>query len=211
MKNDRYSLRLTKLSLLLIASLLIISCGSDSGDPKKLSSEQTGLVRKYQTMKLAGMAGDVTAFLSMRDSVTNVEIGNYQKNWGWTIDSTKVSNWATNWPDVAGLPIFQDTTDGEWRRLVFAHEPTINEKGEEVILYSVILWRKNNDEWKVSNATRMMGRLYNPDGTKAVLNEFSFHRLFRIPPVFDDLHKMPPEEGADSLKVREKPQARPID
>jgi hypothetical protein len=205
MKNGRYNFRITNLALLLIASLVIISCGSNSGDPDKLSSEQIELVRNYQTMKLAGLAGDVNTFLSMRDSVTNFEIGNYHNNWGWTVDSTKVVNWTTNWPDVASLPVFQDTTDGEWRRLVFSHEPSINENGDEVIMHVVMILRKNGDEWKFSNITRIMAPVNNPDGSKAVLNEFSFHRLFRIPPVFDDLRKMPGQAG-DSLKVREEEQ-----
>ncbi|MFH1700894.1 MAG: hypothetical protein ABIE07_09935 [Candidatus Zixiibacteriota bacterium] len=202
MKNSRYRIRLTKLSIILICSSFIISCGGNSGDPDKLSSEQVELVRKYQTMKLAGLAGDVKTFLSMRDSVTNFEIGNYHKNWGWTVDSTKVVKWTTNWPDVAGLPIIQDTSDGEWRRIVFTHAPTILEDGKEAVMCVVIILRKNGDEWKVSNVTRSMNSVNNPDGSKAVLNELSFHRLFRIPPVFDDLRKLP-GQGGDSLKVKD--------
>lgn len=208
MKNGRYSFNITNSAMLLIASLLIISCGNDSGNPDKLSSEQTEMVRYFQTMKLAGLAGDVNTFLSMRDSITNAEIGNYHKNWGWKVDSTKVVNWTTNWPDVASLPIMQDTTDGEWRRLVFNHPPTINEQGQEVELLIVMLWRKNNDEWKVSNVSRIMAPIFNPDGSKYVLNEFSFHRFFRIPPIFDDLRKLPSEEG-DSLKVRDREGVKP--
>ena len=107
------------LCALLAGTILLISCGSDSSEGDKLSGDIREMVRYYQEMKELGLAGDVEAFLARRDSVTKDEVGRYFEGKGWVIDSTKVSNWCFNWPDVAGLPLVQDTGDGEWRRLLF--------------------------------------------------------------------------------------------
>jgi hypothetical protein len=177
---------------LLLAVMLCASCGGDKPKGSKISSEVTELVRYYQEMKNLGLAGNVQEFLDRRDSVTKAEIAAYFKWKGWTIDSAKVSNWTFNWPDVAGLPLEQDTSDGQWRRLVFRMESQRDQKtGKEIIAFPIIMFRKESGQWKVSNASRFVGFKLNNDGTPQTLSQFQFHEMFRIPPTFEGLKEKP--------------------
>jgi hypothetical protein len=167
--------------------MILASCGSNVEKGEKLDPEQTKLVRYYQEMREIGLSGRVEDFLAMRDSVTNAEVDQYFEWKGWVIDSAKVSNWAFNWPDIVGMPLEQDTIHGLWRRMVFRRCGLIDETGKEQCLYPVVLFHKDGDQWKVSNATRLASYRYNEDGSPRTLNEFMFHKLFRLPPSFDDL------------------------
>jgi len=184
------------LSLLLVV-MVCTSCGGDKPKGSKISSEVAELIRYYQEMKNLGLTGKVQDFLDRRDSVTNAEIAAYFKWKGWTIDSAKVSNWTFNWPDVAGLPLEQDTGDGQWRRLVFRMEGQRDQKtGKEMISFPIVLFRKEGDQWKVSSASRFVGFKFNNDGTPQTLSQFQFHEMFRIPPIFESLKQKP-----DSVKT----------
>ena len=183
------------LSLLLVI-LLCTSCGGDKPKGSKIGGEVTELVRYYQEMKNLGLAGNVQEFLDKRDSVTQAEIAAYFKWKGWTIDSAKVSNWTFNWPDVAGLPLEQDTSDGQWRRLVFRQEGQRDQKsGKEMIVFPMIMFRKDGDQWKVCNASRFVGFKLNNDGTPQTLSQFQFHEMFSIPPSFESLKEKPDSAG----------------
>lgn len=166
-----------------------ISCGSDKEKSAKLSGDVTELVRQYQEMKQIGLSGQVEPFLAMRDSLTNAEVNAYFERKGWEIDSVKVSSWSYNWPDVAGVPLIQDTTHGLWRRLIFKQCGMFDEQGREQCVYSIIMFRKNGDEWKVGNASRVASYRFNDDGSPIVLEEHRYHKMFRLPPSFIDLHE----------------------
>jgi hypothetical protein len=130
--------------------------------------------------------------------LTNGEIAEYFKRKGWEIDSAKVSGWAYSWPDVAGMPLEQDSTNGEWRRLVFKRCGYKDDQGKEQCLYPVILLRKNGDEWKISNASRLAAYRYNDDGSEIKLSDLRFHKMFRLPPSFIDLK---PKEGPSQIEA----------
>ncbi len=71
----------------------------------------------------------------------------------------------------------------------------MDKDGKEQCVYSVVLFRKNGDEWKVSSASRMASYRFNDDGTPRSLDQLSFHKMFRLPPSFADLKKkeLPPD------------------
>ncbi len=177
--------------LLLLPGMMLafVSCGSEKNESGALSKEVAEMVRYYQEMRKIGLVGEVEPFLAMRDSLTKAEIDVYFERKGWVIDSTKVSDWSFNWPDIAGLPLHQDTIDGLWRRMIFRQCGLFDEASREQCVYSVIMWRKNGDEWKVANATRVAAYRFNEDGSPLVLHKFLFHKMFRLPPSFIDLHE----------------------
>lgn len=178
--------------LLLLMSgmmLTLASCSSEKEDTLALSNEVTEMVRIYQEMRQIGLAGEVEPFQAMRDSLTKAEVDAYFERKGWVIDSAKVASWSFNWPDIAGLELYQDTIDGEWRRTIFRKCGLFEDDGKEQCLYSLIMWHKNGDEWKVSNASRLAAYRFNDDGSPLVLNTFMFHKMFRLPPSFIDLQE----------------------
>jgi hypothetical protein len=177
------------LCLAVIIMMIAISCGSEEEKGATLSGDVSELVRYYHTMKQVGLAGRVDEFLDMRDSLTRAEIDSYYSWKGWTFDSIKVSDMAYHWPDIAGMALEQDTTYELWRRLVFRQCELYDTAGKEQCLYPVVLFRKNGDVWKVSNASRLASYRYNDDGSLRTLDQLSFHKLFRLPPDFIDLKK----------------------
>ena len=100
-------------------------------------------------------------------------------------------------PDVAGLPLYQDTIYGLWRRVIFRICDMFDEAGREQCVYPIIMFRKNGDEWKVGNASRLAAYRYDDDGEPLELTKFMFHKMFRLPPSFIDLH---PREGPSNIQ-----------
>ena len=186
------------------------ACGKKPGEPRDPNKEELDLIRYYLKMKEIGLAGDKDTFNEMRDSLTHAKIQTYFSHWERVIDSKKVSDWAYNWPDIAGLPIVEDTSDGEWRRLVFRgpwirdivdRQDSLN-PGREKAIYPLIMFRNNNGTWKVSNASRWKSYRYDNDGNEIKYETFSphYHKFYRIPPDFIDLEKLPTDSVYHSPK-----------
>ena len=137
-----------RLGLILGLLLLVpIACGSGSSQPEKvtvLSSEVTQLLWQYEHMRELGRAGQADSFMARRDSVTSAFAKGYYSRANRSIDSGVVWRWAADWPDVAGLPLIQDTTDGQWRRLTFVTTGARNKKGQQMMLYPIIMFRKED-------------------------------------------------------------------
>lgn len=190
-------------AIILLSTALLSGCGTKSGQPQELTDEQEELVRYYHTMKDVGLTGDVKAFNEMRDSLTRDKVMTYFRDGRRIVDSAKVSNWAYYWPDVAGLPIVQDSADGEWRRLLFMRDDLTDKDGREMAVYPMILFRKNNDTWKVSNASRLKSYKFDLEGNPRTVADFTYHELFRIPPDFSDIEKTPAREGERPAPPRE--------
>jgi len=182
-----------------LSAFWALSCSSekDAGKGMEISGETTELIRYYQEMKEIGLRGEVEAFLERRDSVTKAEVGAYFDRKGWIIDSAKVSNWAYNWPNVAGMTMVEDSIHGPWRRMVFRQCGMFDEQGREQCIYPMIMWHKDGDQWKVSNASRLAAFRYDNEGNEVDILRLTFHRMFRLPPSFIDLH---PKEGPSDIE-----------
>ena len=184
--------------------LLLAACGSEKKMSMPSGETAEDLIEYYNTMRQVGLAGKVAEFVAMRDSVTNAEVADYYKWHGWELDSAKVSNWAFNWPEVDDFTIVQDTISGLWRRILFQKCEIFDKDGREKCLYPMILFRKEGDQWKVSNATRMAAPRYTLEGNPITLDKLTFHRMFGLPPSFEDLHQQP-VLPSDSSRPAEKP------
>lgn len=191
------------LMIMIMAAILVtVGCGkkeseTDQGD--KLTSEQRQMVRDYLTIKDTGMAGNAGQFMDLRDSLTGARVRTYFEMTNRVIDSLQVRQWAYYWPSVAGLSVVEDTSDGEWRRLLFHIATGVDDQGVEKSNYVIVLFRKNGEVWKVSNASLLMAPVLNPDGSRKTIDQLTYHRLFRIPPDFSDLEKIP---GLDTTEIQ---------
>lgn len=176
---------------LTVAALVLgpISCGSKKEPKSNLSPEVTELVRKYEEMKMAGLNAQMAKFMHMRDSTTRMEVADYFRRTGRAIDSAKIYQWAFNWPDVAGLPLVQDSVNGRWRRLIFRQCGLTDSEGKEDCIFSVVLFGKNDDMWNVSNACKIGERRYKDDGSEIAVDDLVFNDLFLLPPSFEALYK----------------------
>lgn len=178
---------------ILLLGLIYLPVFSGCGQEKpgiqtmQITQEQTELVRDFVKMRALGMAGKVDQFVAMRDSITFQIVSEYLINHNKPLDSARVSLWGTTWPEVAGLPIVQDSILDNWRRLVFKRPNVFGSDGVEKAVYPVILFGLNGDEWKVSNATMIGVNTYNPDSTLRTIDQFTYHSMFRLPPDFRDL------------------------
>jgi len=182
--------------------LAIVGCGkkeSETNQGDKLTTEQRQMVRDYLTIKEVGLTGNVGQFMALRDSLTGAKVRAYFEMTKRVIDSLRVVQWAYYWPSVAGLPVVEDTSDGEWRRLLFHQATGVDDQGVEKSNYAIVLFRKNGDVWKVSNASSLMTPVLNPDGSRKTIDQFTYHRLFRVPPDFRDLESMP---GSDTTTIQ---------
>ncbi len=184
----RYLLPLVLALLGMALSFGSVSCGSKKEPKSKLNAEVTDLVRKYQEMKVAGLSNQKSKFIHMRDSVTRTEVADYFRRTGRVIDSAKIYQWAFNWPDVAGLPLVQDSINGRWRRLIFRQCGLVDAKGVEDCVFSVVLFGKDGDQWNVSNACKMGKPRYNDDGSEVTVDNLVFYDLFLLPPSFERLY-----------------------
>jgi hypothetical protein len=170
----------------------LISCGKkqDEAAPMKSpSKEQIALVDAYQKTKSVGMTGNVAEFRKMRDSLTMATIDAYIVRIGGKVDSARVTMWGTQWPNVTGLPLVEDSSNGEWRRLTFTIIGSRDKTGKEKYVYPVVLMRKNGSTWKVSNAILMGGDKFDHEGKIIPFKDVPFPPMFSIPPVFDELFK----------------------
>jgi hypothetical protein len=173
-----------------LALLLPAACGKSDSQPEKITKldpELTEMVRYYQEMKQLGLAGNVDSFWARRDSVSKAFILNMFRMHGSTLDSNVVASWAYTWPDIAGLPLVQDSTDGQWRRLVFIIDNLVDSAGRQKALYPVIMFRKENGQWKVANASRLAAFKFDKQGKEIPFRSLTYHDLFRIPPTFPNL------------------------
>jgi hypothetical protein len=193
--------------LLLTAAILLalglFGCGEKKPAEQKPippTSDLSRLVEYYQRMKRFGMEGKVVEFQALRDSVTKVRVDYFLSTHGGVIDSARVATWAYTWPNIEGLPLMQDTSDGEWRRLTFYIEGLKDKNGVEKMTYPVVIYRKNGNVWRVSNSSLLGSDKMDKDGRPILLSQLTYHKMFRIPPDFEDLLK-PPE-----VNTRPKPQ-----
>jgi hypothetical protein len=193
-----------------------ISCSSKKEPETNLSPEVTGLVRKYQEMKTAGLNNKKAKFVHMRDSVTRTEVAGYFRRTGRIIDSAKIYQWAFSWPDVAGLPLVQDSINGRWRRLIFRQCGLYEPSGIEDCVFPVVLFGKDGDDWNVSNACKIGGHRYKADGSEVGLDDLKFNDLFLLPPSFEQLYKQqigdsaaPPPSLRRIEPKTEPPEAKP--
>lgn len=189
----------TGLVICLLALLSLAACGSEKNASVPRVERDEGLIQYYNQMREIGLAGKVDEFVAMRDSVTNAEVATYYAGRGWELDSARVSDWAFNWPEVNDLPLIQDSIHGEWRRMVFEKCGIFDKAGMEKCMYPIIMWRKDGNQWKVSNATRMAAPRYKSDGSLLTMDQLNFHLMFSLPPSYAHL-KPPPETTADSSR-----------
>lgn len=199
--------RALAVTLVGLVLLLPAACGKGNSQPEKitkLNPELTELVRFYQEMKQFGLAGNVDSFWARRDSVSKAFILDMFGRHGTVVDSAVVAAWSYTWPDIAGLPLVQDTGDGQWRRLVFIIDSLVDKEGRQKALYPVVMFRKENGGWKVANASRLAAYKLDKQGKEVPFRSLTFHELFRIPPTFPNL---------DSIAAREAgpPRGIPID
>lgn len=184
--------RLRALVMMLVGTALFLpaACGTSGSQPEKtavLDAEQTEMVRYYLEMKQMGLDGNVDSFWARRDSVSKAFILEMFKRHGTSLDSRIVGSWAYSWPDVAGLPLVQDSSDGQWRRLVFIIDNLVDSAGRQKALYPVVIFRKENGQWKVSNASRLAAYKFDKQGKEIPFRTLTFHEMFRIPPTFPNL------------------------
>ncbi len=201
-----------RLGLILGLLLLVpIACGSGSSQPEKvtvLSSEVTQLLWQYEHMRELGRAGQADSFMARRDSVTSAFAKGYYSRANRSIDSGVVWRGAADWPDVAGLPLIQDTTDGQWRRLTFVTTGARNKKGQQMMLYPIIMFRKEGSTWKVSNASRLLAPKFDKNGKEVLFSSLTYGQMFCVPPVIPNLDSLPinPPSGPPP-----KPEKFPVD
>ncbi|MEZ5357565.1 MAG: hypothetical protein R3F48_01960 [Candidatus Zixiibacteriota bacterium] len=195
MPRTRRFLLLLSASLLFPVLFCFVSCDSQkTGEENKPNKEQRELIDYFLRMKEAGLDKDMLTFLDMRDSLTQAKVAAYFTHWGRAINGLKVSEWAYNWPQVVGLPIIEDSTNGEWRRLIFKMPDVYDKEGRRKAVYPIIMFRNNDGVWKVSNASRKSSYYNTIDGDTIKFSDFTYHPFFQLPPNFDDLNKMPGEE-----------------
>ncbi len=199
--------RLARLTILISISALVMfflsACdGHKPGEGSKPNQDQKDLIRYYLQMKEAGLKKDIMTFTDMRDSLTHVKVKMYFSNWGRVINGRKISDWAYNWPDVAGLPILEDSTYGEWRRLIFKMPDVKDKEGRVKAVYPMIIFRNNNGTWKVSNASRKSSYYKTIDGDTIMFDDFMYHPFFRLPPTFEDLLKLPGDSSLQNIERR---------
>lgn len=203
----RYMLPLVLALIALALSFGPISCGSKDKPQTNLNPEVTQLVRKYQEMKTAGLRNEMSKFIHMRDSVTRMEVSNYFRRTKRVIDSAKIYQWAFSWPDVAGLPLVQDSTNGRWRRLIFRQCGLTDAAGIDDCIFSVVLFGKDGDVWNISNACKIGQHHYKADGSEISVDDLDFNDLFLLPPSFEPLYR---QQIGDSANARP-PSLKPVD
>ncbi len=184
-----------------------VSCDSKREPKTDLSPEVTQLVRKYEEMKLAGLHNQKSKFMHMRDSVTRQEVGAYFNRTGRVIDSAKIFQWAFNWPDVAGLPLVEDSINGRWRRLIFRQCGLMDADSIEDCIFSVVLFGKDGDDWNISNACKIGQHHYKSDGSEIGVEDLVFNDLFQLPPSFEPLYRQ--QKTGDS--TAKPPTLMPVD
>ncbi|MCK5126430.1 MAG: hypothetical protein KAR42_09255 [candidate division Zixibacteria bacterium] len=175
----------------IVAGLVACETSYDLGESRLPNAEQRELIRYYEDMKKIGLEGDRYNFIEMRDSVTHYIVVKYLMQIGRAVDSKKVSDWAYNWPNIAGLPIVDDSTDGEWRRIVFMRPSVYEENGREKTLYPIVLFRFDGEVWKVSNASTKKSYTTTIDGDSILFKDFTYHKMYNVPPDFSDLQQKP--------------------
>ncbi len=189
-KRLEFVMILKSIMLLSLICLPILSgCGDSEPGIKvsELSEEQIVVVREYLKLKAIGMKGKVEQFVELRDSTTFQIVSEYLKSHNKPLDSARVSLWGTSWPEVAGLPIVQDSIKDRWRRMVFKRPTVFGDDGVEKAVYPVVLFGLNGDTWRVSNGTMVGNNIYNPDSTLRTTAQFNYHPMFCLPPDFRDL------------------------
>jgi hypothetical protein len=121
--------------------------------------------------------------------VTRAEVAGYFRRTGRIIDSAKIFQWAFNWPDVAGLPIVQDSINGRWRRMIFRKCGLTDVDGNEDCIFSVVLFGRDGDDWNVSNACKIGQHRYKEDGSEVGVEDLVFNDIFLLPPSFEPLYQ----------------------
>lgn len=191
------------------AVCLILLSGCEKGDPGIKTSEPTAeqieVIREYVKLKAIGMDGKLGQFIQLRDSITMQIIAEYFARSDRSIDAKQVKSWATNWPEVAGLPIVQDSTLDRWRRIVFKRPTVFGDNTVEKAIYPILFFGLNDGEWRVSNATKVRSNMYNPDSTLRTIDQFTYHDLFRLPPDFTTLLPQDPNIVIDTTAPRGRP------
>lgn len=176
--------------LVLLAGMIYLpSCGSENNNDASIpgtnpDAEQRELIRAYQILKQTGLDSNVAAFMDMRDSLTMSLIYDMYQRRGVKIDAGIVADWAYGWPNVAGLPLVQDSATDQWRRLVFLIDGRTDRKGVAKSIFPMVLYRLQEGEWSVANATRVEALKFNDDGSLRRIDQTYFHKLFWLPPVF---------------------------
>lgn len=188
----------------LAGTALMVSCSEKRTIPKKidkLTAEQTDLIRYYHQIKQAGQAGRIDLVLRERDSVTMDFVRRFFEMRGIPIDSNIVASWANSWPDVAGLPLIQDSINGNWRRLLFMIDGIRDKENREKILLPILMFRLENGEWKFSNTSRLSSFKYGPDAKPIALEDLTFHEMFRMPPSFPDLDSVATHPPTQPIRI----------
>ena len=183
-----------KMTLVVLGAALVfslVSCGKKDEQPQMQvqSKEVIGLVDYYQKMKALAMTGKVEKFREMRDSLTQAIVDKYIAKIQGRVDSERVSMWGKNWPNVVGLPLVEDSSNGEWRRLTFTIIGAKDYDGKDKVVFPVVLFRKNGSQWKVSNASQMGGDKVDKNGHPILLKDMIYPEMFKIPPDFSELFK----------------------
>jgi hypothetical protein len=177
----------------LVALVSLVSCAGKKEEAAPAtqtpSGEVSALVDTYQKLKALAVAGKVAQFCELRDSLTMANVRVYIEKTGGRVDSARINMWGENWPNVTGLSLVQDSTNGEWRRLTFTIPGSRDHKGREKSVYPVVLFRKNGSTWKVSNAFLMGSDKYDKNGRLILHKEMIYPAMFNLPPVFDELLK----------------------
>lgn len=195
-------------TLVLAAALFFIfsGCGKGKSEPTpttSLSPEVTELVRYYEEMRQFGRTGQIDSFWARRDSVTSAFTKDLYRRNQKAIDSVIVFKWVDTWPNIAGLPLIQDTSNGEWRRLVFVVDSLQDKSGRVKTMYPIVLFRKEGAVWKVSNGSRMSAYKATKKGEALPFSHLTFHDLFCIPPIFPNLDSLSAKSGPPPTPERE--------
>lgn len=184
----------TKVTLIILGAALVcslVSCGKKEEQPQtqQLSKEVIDLIDYYQKMKELAVAGKVEKFREMRDSLTQAKVDEYIAKIQGRVDSERVNMWGMNWPIVVGLPLVEDSSNGEWRRLTFTVIGAKDYRGKDKVVFRVVLFRKNGSQWKVSNAFQMGSDKVDKNGHTVLLKDMVYPAIFCIPPDFSELSK----------------------
>ena len=122
-----------------------------------------------------------------------------------------MSDWAVTWTVVDDLELVQDSSNGEWRRLVFLETGFADDEGNPYIKYPMVLYHLVEDDWVFSNATQLGSYKLDHQGNEIQIEDLKFHSLFELPPTFPDLQlekTEPPEGGLESQPMRPKDSLR---
>lgn len=141
------------------------------------------LLAIYDKALGAMVAGDVEAFKKLRDSEEIAKTEKIQAYQGKTLDSERLKSLAQYWHD---WKVYQQTglvKSPNWIRIDFQRDsPERDTTNKPRIEFLLILFKKEDDGWKLSRMARISNPKYTDEGQLATLTEADIPAPVRVPP-----------------------------